>query len=112
MEHCLPSGAANSDHAEVFQKLFHTDSFHVEATQDVAAVEMCGPYIAMICMIRYGIPQDMNDLELRARFSHIAFMQTMCHMQRCGTLKNIVHDANNRRLKTAGVPYMMVLIDP
>jgi len=35
-------GAPSEEDAEVWQKLFHTDSFHVRTTQDVAAVEMCG----------------------------------------------------------------------
>ena len=35
-------GARDRRHAEVFTKLFHTNTFNVVATEDVAAVELCG----------------------------------------------------------------------
>jgi len=35
-------GAYDESHSKVFEKLFHTGSFHVRTSMDVAAVEMCG----------------------------------------------------------------------
>ena len=38
-------GAVNDRHARLWRQLFHTDTFHVETTCDLPAVEMCGALV-------------------------------------------------------------------
>lgn len=115
-------GAVDDGHADVFTKLFHTDTFHVKATNDVPAVELCGTLKNVVALgagfvdglgagnntkaaiMRVGI-KEMARLIDRAFPPHDAGQRASIFLESCGVADVITscYGGRNRQCAEAFV---------